>query len=105
MSTTAELSDKPVRHDNEHDYGSGSLLAALYGQGGQSVNSFGQNPVTALTAAEKDQTQDIKMTAAQPAVKRAMDAFTAGVEQREDSEAAAGESGGHEGAADCERAR
>ena len=58
---------------------SGNLLATLYGIGGQSVNSLGQNPVTALESAEQSQTQDIKMTAAQPAVARAISAFTAGV--------------------------
>jgi hypothetical protein len=58
--------------------GSDDLLATIYGFGG-STNSQAQNPVTALTAAEQGQTQDIKMTAAQPAVKRALDAFTAGV--------------------------
>lgn len=59
--------------------GSGSLLSTLYGFAGTTSNSSGQNPVTALAAAEKGQTQDIKATAAQPAVKRAVDAFTAGV--------------------------
>jgi hypothetical protein len=59
--------------------GSASLLATLYGFSSQGVNSFGQNPTQALAAAEKNQTQDIKMTAAQPEVKRATDAFTAAV--------------------------
>lgn len=43
--------------------GADSLLATLYGLAGQTTNSFGQNPVTALEAAEQNQTQDIKMTA------------------------------------------
>ena len=59
--------------------GADSLLATLYGLAGQTTNSFGQNPVTALEAAEQNQTQDIKMTAQQPAVQRAVNAFTAGV--------------------------
>ncbi len=59
--------------------GTGSLLATLYGQGGQSVNAFGGNPVTALKSAELKQTQAIKATAAQPDVNRAVTAFTAGV--------------------------
>jgi len=59
--------------------GSGSMLGTLYGYGGQTQNSLGQNPVTALLSAEQKQTQSIKVTAAQPDVKRAVDAFTAGV--------------------------
>jgi hypothetical protein len=55
--------------------GSSSLLSALYG----SATSLGQNPVIALKSAEQHQTQDIKVTAAEPAVKRDVDAFTAGV--------------------------
>jgi hypothetical protein len=61
------------------DTGSWSLLATRYGYAGQSANSLGQNPVTALTSAEQKQTQSVKATAAQPEVKRAVDAFTAGV--------------------------
>jgi hypothetical protein len=56
-----------------------SLLATLYGQAGQSTNSLGQNPVTALQAAQKNQTRDVKTTALQPAVRRAVNAFTAAV--------------------------
>jgi hypothetical protein len=59
--------------------GSDSMLATLYGFAGQTAASSGQNPVTALTSAEQGQTKDIKATAADPAVKRAVDAFTAGV--------------------------
>jgi hypothetical protein len=58
---------------------SGDLLATLYGYGGQSTNSLGQNPVTALASAERNQAQDVKMTAAEPQVKRAVDSFTAAV--------------------------
>jgi hypothetical protein len=58
---------------------SGDLLATLYGYGGQSTNSLGQNPVTALASAERGQAQGIKMTAAEPQVKRAVDSFTAAV--------------------------
>jgi hypothetical protein len=57
----------------------GSLLATLYGQGGQSVSASAGNPVTALTSAEQNQTRDVKTTAAQPEVDRAVKAFTAGV--------------------------
>jgi hypothetical protein len=59
--------------------GSDSMLATLYGFAGQTATSSGQNPVTALTSAEQGQTKDIRATAADPAVKRAVDAFTAGV--------------------------
>jgi uncharacterized protein DUF1217 len=59
--------------------GSDSLLASLYGYAGQTANSFGQNPVSALASAERNETQDIRMTAAEPEVKRAVTAFTAGV--------------------------
>jgi hypothetical protein len=59
--------------------GTGSLLSALYGYGGQTTNSVGQNPVTALESAEQNQTQDIKATAAEPTVSRAVNAFIAGV--------------------------
>lgn len=59
--------------------GSGSLLAALYGFAGQTANPFGQTPAAALATAERNETQDIRMTAAEPAVKRAVNAFTAGV--------------------------
>ncbi len=59
--------------------GADSMLATLYGLAGQTTNSFGQNPATALKSAEQNQTQDIKMTAQQPAVLRAVNAFKAGV--------------------------
>jgi hypothetical protein len=56
-----------------------SLLATLYGQAGQSTNSFGQNPVTALQSAEQNQTKAIQTTAKQSDVQRAVNAFTAAV--------------------------
>ena len=59
--------------------GADSMLATLYGLAGQTTNSFGQNPATALKSAEQNQTQDIRMTAQQPAVLRAVNAFKAGV--------------------------
>jgi len=59
--------------------GSNSLLASLYGFAGRTVNALGQNPVQALATAEKSQTQQVKATAAKPEVKRAIDAFTTGV--------------------------
>jgi hypothetical protein len=57
----------------------GDLLSTLYGYGSQSTNSLGQNPVTALASAERNQTQGVKTTAAEPQVKRAVDGFTAAV--------------------------
>ena len=59
--------------------GSGSLLATFYGQRGQATNSSGLNPTTALALAERNMTHDVKTTAAQPMVKRDLDAFAAGV--------------------------
>jgi hypothetical protein len=59
--------------------GSNDLLATLYGHAGKTAKASGQNPVTALATAERTEAQSIKMTAAEPAVKRAVDAFTAGV--------------------------
>lgn len=56
-----------------------SLLGTLYGLGGQSVNPSGQTPVQALQSAERNQTQDIKVTAAQPTVQHAIAAFTKAV--------------------------
>ncbi len=61
------------------DSGAGSLLSTLYGYNGQSTNALGQNPVTALASAETNQAQGIKMTAAEPEVKRAIDGFTSAV--------------------------
>lgn len=49
-----------------------SLLAAIEGNAG----TGGGNPVTALQVAERNQTQEIAATAAQPAVSRAIAAFT-----------------------------
>ncbi len=59
--------------------GSTSLLATLYGFAGQAANALGQNPIQALETAERNQTQDIKATAAQPAVQRAISNFTSAV--------------------------
>jgi hypothetical protein len=61
--------------------GSSDLLETLYGFTSQTSNSLGQTPVAALLSAERNETQDIKMTAAEPAVKRDVDAFTAGVQK------------------------
>ncbi len=52
------------------------LLDAIYGIGSSSP---AQNPVTALTSAEQNQTQDVKATAAQPTVSQAITAFTQAV--------------------------
>lgn len=66
------------------DLGSGgttsSLLGAIYNTGTTGVSLSGANPVTALTNAETNQTQDIKATAAEPAVQRAVAAFTKAVQ-------------------------
>jgi len=52
------------------------LLSALYGSG---TGSATQNPVAALQSAELNETQDIKVTAAQPAVQQAITQFTQAV--------------------------
>jgi hypothetical protein len=54
------------------------ILAALYG-GGQSAGSTGQSPVQALQSAESNETQQVKVTAAQPQVQQAIKAFTQAV--------------------------
>ena len=57
-------------------FGAGDpLVNAIYGLGGTST----QNPVPALLSAEQNQTQDIKLTAAQPAVQHAITSFTQAV--------------------------
>lgn len=60
--------------------GSSSLLNAIYGIGSQTTNAEGQNPVTALASAEQNETQDVKLTAAQPQVQRTIASFTAAVQ-------------------------
>ncbi|HVB69305.1 MAG TPA: DUF1217 domain-containing protein [Acetobacteraceae bacterium] len=57
-----------------------SLLGAIYNTGTTGVSLGSQNPITALTNAETNQTQDIKATAAEPAVQRAISAFTKAVQ-------------------------
>ena len=57
-----------------------SLLGAVYNTGTTGVGLSGQNPITALNNAETNQTQDIKATAAEPAVQRAVAAFTKAVQ-------------------------
>jgi hypothetical protein len=52
------------------------LLNALYGSGGGSTS---QNPVVALQSAEQNETQDIKVTGAQPDVQQAIKQFTQAV--------------------------
>ena len=54
-----------------------SLLDTIYGIGTSLTGST--NPVQALQAAEQNQTQDVKMTAAEPMVKAAVGAFTQAV--------------------------
>jgi hypothetical protein len=63
-----------------YDTGSGaSLLQTLYGSAGKTANTSGQAPSAALAAAEKYRARDVKTTAAQPEVRRAVDAFKSGV--------------------------
>jgi Protein of unknown function (DUF1217) len=60
-------------------FGAGDpLLNTLYGGGGQTPGSAG-TPVQALQSAELNQTQDIKLTAAQPTVQHTITAFTQAV--------------------------
>jgi pyruvate/oxaloacetate carboxyltransferase len=56
-----------------------SMLDTLYGIGTQSSGASGQDPVQALQSAEQNQTEDVKLTAAQPSVQTAITAFTKGV--------------------------
>ncbi|MDE2581524.1 MAG: DUF1217 domain-containing protein [Rhodospirillales bacterium] len=60
--------------------GTSSLLGTIYNTGTAAVSLSGQNPITALSNAETNQTQDIKATAAEPAVQRAIGAFTKAVQ-------------------------
>ena len=57
-----------------------ALLGAVYSGGTAAASLSAQNPITALTNAETNQTQDIKATAAEPAVQRAIAAFTKAVQ-------------------------
>ena len=58
-------------------FGAGdAMLDAIYGIGGPSTT---QNPVQALQSAEQNETQDLKVTAAQPAVQMAIKQFTQAV--------------------------
>ena len=56
-----------------------SLLPTLYRQASGQSSLQAIPPSTALLSAEKNQTRDVKRTAAQPEVKRAVDAFTQSV--------------------------
>ncbi|MDR3530316.1 MAG: DUF1217 domain-containing protein [Rhodopila sp.] len=61
-------------------FGTGSsLLDTIYGIGTSSAGSSGQTPVQALQSAEQNETQDVKLTAAQPAVQTTIAAFTKAV--------------------------
>lgn len=57
--------------------GGSSLLDTIYGIGGSSAGST--DPLQALQSAEQNQTQDVKLTAAQPMVKSTIAAFTQAV--------------------------
>jgi len=54
-----------------------SLLATAYGS---STVDLTENPVTALSNAEQDETQEVKATAEEPQVQRAIQAFTTAVQ-------------------------
>jgi hypothetical protein len=54
------------------------LLSAIYG-GGQSAGVSRQNPIATLASAERNETQEVKKTAAQPAVRQAVKSFTQAV--------------------------
>jgi Protein of unknown function (DUF1217) len=57
-----------------------SLLGVITNTGTTGLSLSGTNPITALTNAETNQAQDIKATAAEPAVQRAVTAFTKAVQ-------------------------
>jgi Protein of unknown function (DUF1217) len=57
--------------------GGSSLLDTIYGIGGSPAGST--DPVQSLQSAEQNQTQDVKVTAAQPMVKASIAAFTQAV--------------------------
>ena len=63
---------------NRGAFGAGTaLLNTIYGAGGSSAGST--DPTRALQAAERNQPQDVKVTAAQPAVKAIIARFTRAV--------------------------
>ena len=57
----------------------GGLLGVIFNSGTTGLSLGTSNPITALNNAEQNQTQDIKATAAEPAVARAIASFTAAV--------------------------
>jgi len=64
-----------------------SYLRALYGYDRATARSSGLTPVQALRSAETNRARDMQRTAAQPDVKRAIDAFTASVGKAQSVEA------------------
>jgi hypothetical protein len=58
----------------------GGLLSILDGTSTQANSASTTNPVSALTQAQKDETQEIKATSQQPAVQREIAAFTKAVQ-------------------------
>ncbi len=56
-----------------------SLLGVIFNSGTTGATLGTSNPITALNNAEQNQTQDIKATAAEPAVARAIASFTTAV--------------------------
>lgn len=58
----------------------GGLLDALYGYGSSGVATAETNPIAALDQAEKNESKDVAITAAEPQVARAISTFTAAVQ-------------------------
>ena len=58
----------------------GNLLSILDGTSTQATSASTTNPVNALTQAQKDETQEVKATSQQPAIQRAIAAFTQAVQ-------------------------
>src|SRR5215210_1079003 len=61
--------------------GTGSYLQTLYGLTAQGTGLSGMTPSQALQSAERNQTRDVKLTAAQPEIKRALAVFNAAVDK------------------------
>lgn len=73
---SSSLSYLTTLYSNSFGAGS-SLLDTIYGIGGSPAGST--DPVQALQSAERNQTQDVKVTAAEPMVKASTAAFTQAV--------------------------
>jgi hypothetical protein len=64
-------------YSNSSANGGLSMLDTIYGIGGSATGTV--DPIAALQQAQQNQTQDVKVTAAQPDVKAAVSAFTKAV--------------------------